>query len=204
MKPQHKPATSGRRLHEARRPPSSQFLLNEKYFSTLNIFLGFCHDEDLKVFRSGDPQLRPASTFSRLCGAVSLPSESERQRAAPRAPGGVATPPHLPPHSGPHVEAADAAGRRPPLGGVPVLPAPRRQTRQPGWTAAVKILPEQQRLACLTVLSVASLQLEEAQRKHDLLVELLHKDQEHKRRLVSPSTAFARARAHARTQPSLL
>lgn len=44
MKPQHKPATSGRRLHEARRPPSSQFVLNEKSFSTLNVFLGLCHD----------------------------------------------------------------------------------------------------------------------------------------------------------------
>lgn len=42
--------------------------------------------------------------------------------------------------------------------------------------------------------SVASPQLQEAQRKHDLLVEHLHKDQEHKRRLVSPETAFARAR----------
>lgn len=41
--------------------------------------------------------------------------------------------------------------------------------------------------------SVSSLQLQEAQRKHDLLLEHLHKDQEHKRRLVSPETAFTRA-----------
>lgn len=125
--------------------------------------------------------------FHTFCGTVSLPSEGGPQRAAPYAPGGVATPPHLPPHPGPHVEAADAAGRQPPLGGVP---APRRQTQQPGWTAAVELLPERRALARLTVLSVASLQLEEAQRKHDLLVELLRKDQEHKRRLVSPLNRF--------------
>lgn len=49
--PQHKPTSSGRRRHEIRRPPSSQCLLNEKYFKCS--FLGFCHNYDEKVFRNG-------------------------------------------------------------------------------------------------------------------------------------------------------
>lgn len=44
------------------------------------------------------------------------------------------------------------------------------------------------RFVCFTLMSSPLWQLEEAQRKHDLLVEILHRDQEHKRRLVSPSS----------------
>lgn len=86
--------------------------------------------------------------------------------------------------------AADAAGPQAPRSGVPVQSA-RWQTGQPGWTAAVADTPGTAELSMFDR-SVASLQLQEAQRKHDLLVEHLHKDQEHKRRLVSPETAFTR------------
>lgn len=80
------------------------------------------------------------SSVSRLCSVLSPPSESERERAAPPALGGVTAPPHLPPLPGAHVGAADAAGAQAPRGGVPVQSA-RWQTGQPGWTVAVADSP---------------------------------------------------------------
>lgn len=158
--------------------------------STLNVVFWAFAIIKMRSFEMGIGHISvQLPSVSRLCSVLSPPSEWER--AAPCTLGGVTAPPHLPPLLGAHVGAADAAGPQAPRSGVPVQSA-RWQTGQPGWTAAVADCPGTAEFSVFDC-CVASLQLQEAQRKHDLLVEHLHKDQEHKRRLVSPETAFTRA-----------
>lgn len=93
--------------------------------------------------------------FSSL--SLFVPSESKGEWAPPYAPGGVATPSHLPPRSGADVGAADAAGGQT---SCPVIPSASQQTLQPGRTATVNSHNQMEFpsavkcTACLTLMSV--------------------------------------------------
>lgn len=129
----------------------------------------------------------------------SLSSANKGERAPPHAPGGVAAPSHLPKCPGADVGEANASGGPTPCS---VLLLASQQTCQPGRTVAPKSPPNRfsscsevcwpiDCVVCLNLFDKTLLfvwQVEEAQRKHDLLVEIVHKEQEHKRRLVSITT----------------
>lgn len=73
--PQHTPPSSGRRRHEIRRPPSSQFLLNEKHFV---VFWAFAIIKMRSSFEMGICHISvQLSSVSRLYSVLSPPSESE-------------------------------------------------------------------------------------------------------------------------------
>lgn len=171
---QHKPSTSGRRHPEIRRPPSSQF---------------FCHNSFLKVFRTG---IRHIPVYLLLFMSL-FPVKVNENELLPLL---LEELPHL--HISSHVQGRMWQQQKQQVDRLHSVASPSRRhhsklTSQVGpWRW--RIPQEQQHLCvwhfCLLLLR----QLEEAQRKHDLLVEILHKDQEHKRRLVStssPSTCSA-------------
>lgn len=171
---QHKPSTSGRRHPETRRPPSSQF---------------FCQNSFLKVFRTGICHI----PVCLLLFMSLFPVKVNENELLPLL---LEELPHL--HISSHVQGRMWQQQKQQVDRLHSVASPSSRhhsklTSQVGprrWW-----IPQEQQHLCVWQFCLLLLrQLEEAQRKHDLLVEILHKDQEHKRRLVStssPSTCSA-------------
>lgn len=182
MKPQpgiqQKPSTSGRRHPEIRRPPSSQLL---------------CHNSFLKVFRVGTGHIPVCLLpFMSLFPCFSSQWKWMRRRSSLCSWRSC----HTCTSPAPRRAACGSSNSSRSTGSAPWRPRPVSATANSaarldrGWDGFCR----NGRVCVWRFCLLLPGQLEEAQRKHDLLVDILHKDQEHKRRLVGashPSTCSA-------------